>query len=339
MSPIIRVSSLAVFILALAACGDSSPPPPSAQTPAAGAAPATPVDAPEEAPAVPAETVEQLLARANAALAADRLFEPAGDNALELYLAAIERAEADTAGVDAADKPSRRLSDAMTYGDLVTQTRLAVTDILPYGLVWVERAINADSRPEAARVLALLERAQPGAASLQRLREQLNEAETRAERALADAAAREAAAAAAAAAPPPEPEPAPAPPPVAAQPAPAAAPPPASTTPATPTTTQPTAAPAAAATQPAVLPEGAKPRLISQPPLRYPPQALRRGTEGFVQVSFTIAPDGSTSDVRVIRASPRGLFDNEAIRVVSGLKFQPPGRSIASEQRIDFKLD
>lgn len=292
--------------------------------------------------------MQQILARANEALAADKLFEPAGDNALELYLAAIAQAEAEAAsasgGADS-NKPTRRLTDAMADADLVSQTRLAITDILPYGLVWVERAITSGSRPEAARVLALLERAQPGASSLQRLREQLAEAENKAERdaaqAVAAAEAAEAAARAAAARPvATEAE--------AAQPTPAA---PATTTP-TPAPTQaqpvstpapavatPTPAPAPSTPPPAQsLPSGATPRVISQPELRYPTQALRRQTEGFVVVSFTINPDGSTSNVEVVRALPRGLFEREAARIVAGLKFQPPGRSIQAERQIDFKL-
>ncbi len=337
-----------LLALALTACGDSPPPAP-APGPAAGAAPvASAPDAP--AAAAPGETVEQLLARANAALAADRLFEPAGDNALELYLAAIEQDEADTADVDAADKPARRLSDAMTFGDLVTQTRLAVSDILPYGLVWVERAIRNDSRPEAERVLTLLERAQPGASSLQRLRDQLNEANNAAVRAVAQAEAAATAAAAAAAearaAPTPAPEPAATTAPAAVPAATTAAPAPAAATPAArpaATPVQPTAAPPAptrpAAAPAASLPAGASPQLISQPSLRYPAQALRRSIEGYVQVSFTIQPDGSTTNVEVTGASPRGVFDREAVRVIEGLKFQPPGRAIQTQRQVDFKLD
>ena len=80
------------------------------------------------------------------------------------------------------------------------------------------------------------------------------------------------------------------------------------------------------------------PRLLSQPTLRYPVQALRRGTEGFVSLSFTINPDGTTSNAKIERADPRGVFDREAIRLIEGLKFEPPGRTIQTERRIDFKM-
>ncbi len=277
-------------------------------------------------------------------MAEDKLFEPAGDNALELYLAAIEQAEATAApaGEDDKGKPAR-LSDAMATADQVTQTKMAVTDILPYGLVWVERAITNDNRPEAARVLALLERAQPGATSLQRLRDQLAEAEKEAERELARVAAAEAAAAEAAANPPPTPEPvAPtptAPPPVAA---PAATTPaattPAATTPA-PAATTPAATPAPRTATPAAPAPGVRPKLISQPSMRYPTQALRRGTEGIVIVAFTIQTDGTTANARVTSANPRGIFDREALRMVEGLRFQPSDRPFQTQQQIDFKLD
>jgi len=346
MSTTLKTLALAVSIALLAACGDSAPPPAAPSQPAAGAAPAAPAEEAQPIQITSQETVEQILARANEALAADRLFEPAGDSALEYYLAAIEKAEAEAATSNG-DKTqqTRRLSDAMASADLVSQTRLAVSDILPYGLVWVERAITAGNRAGAARVLALLEKAQPGASSLQRLRTQLAEAEAEeirvAERAAAAAAEREAAAAAAAARPA-EPEPTPVATPAAPPPETPAATPaesrPAPVAAATPPAAQP-APTTPAATPPAALAPGAQPRLISQPELRYPTQALRRQTEGFVEVSFTINPDGSTSNVEVTRANPRNVFEREAIRVVGGLKFQPPGRAIQSQRRIDFKLE
>ena len=341
MSSTIRFCALVIAAAALAACGDSASPPTAATGPAAGAAPTAAIE--EPVAAAPTETVEKLLARANAALAEDKLFEPAGDNALELYLAAIEQAEAAAAsgGEDSKGKPAR-LSDAMASADQVTQTKMAVTDILPYGLVWVERAITNDNRPEAARVLALLERAQPGATSLQRLRDQLAAAEAEAERELSRAAATEAAAAEAAANPPAAPEPAAptpkAPPPVAAS----AATTPAASTPAAtrpaPTPTRPAATPATRPTTPAAAAPGVRPRLISQPSMRYPTQALRRGTEGVVVVAFTIQPDGTTANSRVTSANPRGIFDREALRMVEGLRFQPSGRPFQTQQQIDFKL-
>ncbi|MEO6969146.1 MAG: energy transducer TonB [Rhodanobacteraceae bacterium] len=75
------------------------------------------------------------------------------------------------------------------------------------------------------------------------------------------------------------------------------------------------------------------PRLVSQPSLRYPIQALRRSVEGYVQVDFAIRPDGNTADVRIIRADPRGVIEREASRVVEGLRFAPPGRAIPTERQ------
>jgi len=73
--------------------------------------------------------------------------------------------------------------------------------------------------------------------------------------------------------------------------------------------------------------------------MRYPTQALRRGTEGVVVVAFTIQTDGTTANARVTSANPRGIFDREAIRMVEGLRFQPPERPFQTQQQIDFKLD
>lgn len=350
MSLTARLAPIAVVVLALTACGDSAPPP--AATPAPQSAPAADAQPIQEV-IKQEESAERLLELANEALSDDRLFDPAGDNALEFYLSAIERAEAAEAEGEAGDTRSRRLSDSINRGNLVTQTRMAINDILPYGLVWVERAIRVEQYDEAERVLGLLQRAQLGAASLDRLRDQLADARTRSERELAQAEQRAAAAEAAAAraaeassapapaTPTPEPTPTQ---PVAQQPT---TPPPTAAQP-TPTqpavtqqpTTPPPAQPAPSTPPPAAAPvSNAPPRLISQPTMRYPTRALRAGTEGFVQVSFTIMPDGSTSAVQVTRSDPRGVFDREAVRLVEGLKFVPPGRQIRSERQIDFRLN
>lgn len=55
----------------------------------------------------------------------------------------------------------------------------------------------------------------------------------------------------------------------------------------------------------------------------YPPRALRRGIEGWVQVQFTITPTGAVTDATVVAADPPGLFDEAAIRSILRWRYNP----------------
>jgi protein TonB len=92
---------------------------------------------------------------------------------------------------------------------------------------------------------------------------------------------------------------------------------------------------AAGATTAAVLVKGA--------PARYPTAAMRARQEGWVVVSFTVDPDGKTSDVKVVESQPRHVFDRAAIDAVERYRFNPAmkdGTAVSSvkQQRIEFKL-
>lgn len=80
-------------------------------------------------------------------------------------------------------------------------------------------------------------------------------------------------------------------------------------------------------------------------PPQYPREALMQGIEGWVRIEFTIMPDGSVADARVVDAEPRrGIFDREALRAISRWRFRPevrdgqaveaPGRRVT----IDFTM-
>jgi protein TonB len=76
---------------------------------------------------------------------------------------------------------------------------------------------------------------------------------------------------------------------------------------------------------------------------RYPATALRNNQEGWVDVQYTVNVDGSVSNISVIGAEPRHVFDNAAIDALRRAKFSPAmrdGAAIASQQqkRIEFKL-
>ncbi|HEY7639422.1 MAG TPA: TonB family protein [Steroidobacteraceae bacterium] len=78
------------------------------------------------------------------------------------------------------------------------------------------------------------------------------------------------------------------------------------------------------------------------PPV-YPREAERQGIKGWVDVEFTIAPDGSTQDVIVRNSEPQRTFDQSAVDAVKRWRFEPIVRDGAAVQqraamRIRFEL-
>lgn len=80
-------------------------------------------------------------------------------------------------------------------------------------------------------------------------------------------------------------------------------------------------------------------------PATYPRKALMDGIEGFVTFEFTVMPDGSPKDVRIVDSKPRRLFDRAAMRAVYKWKFKPRVEDgVAIEQKnmrytMEFKLE
>lgn len=148
----------AVLVALLAAgCGDSSAPDPNAGAQQAARAEAQPGQVP----------VEQLFARANTALQEQRMFDPANDNAFSMFLEVSQRHDA----ADGEASKRRRLGDSVGGGDLQQQAKAALSDMFPYGIARVEQALRAGELEDAGRVLGMLERVQPDAGSVKRLRE------------------------------------------------------------------------------------------------------------------------------------------------------------------------
>ena len=54
----------------------------------------------------------------------------------------------------------------------------------------------------------------------------------------------------------------------------------------------------------------------------YPTRAVAQGLEGYVVVEFTVTPDGSTAEHRVVESS-HGLFEAAAIRAAERFRFRP----------------
>lgn len=55
----------------------------------------------------------------------------------------------------------------------------------------------------------------------------------------------------------------------------------------------------------------------------YPERARRQGIEGYVVVRFSIDRLGRVTDVQVVEAVPRGVFDRAAVEAVKRFKYRP----------------
>nr|WP_295376064.1 energy transducer TonB [Pseudoxanthomonas sp.] len=291
-------------LLALGACQPSAPV-------AVTSAPSAQASAPAVSPDGAIDNSE-LLRLAAQALQAQRLYAPAGDNAVEFYLAARARRPDDTA------------------------IRAALTELQPYLLIATEQALERRDGIEAARLFELLRRLDPQAPALPRLQAGLTALPAAPETVLA---------------PPAIPLPnAPAVP--AVSPAASAQPPrpsgiatasPPPTTLERPTPDEVVMAPVSTATAspppaPARAATPSAPRLLQDAQPRYPLPALRNRLEGEVELAFVIRPDGSVGDVRLTAAQPQGVFDAAAVAVASRWRFEATGRSQAWQRTVRFRL-
>ncbi|WP_297927255.1 energy transducer TonB [Metallibacterium sp.] len=103
------------------------------------------------------------------------------------------------------------------------------------------------------------------------------------------------------------------------------------------------AATRAAAVKTATHIENRKAQMVHMVPAKYPLRAARRGEQGWVDVEFTVNPDGSVSNVHVTDSKPRYVFDRAAIDAVSRWRFKPAlinGRpaAVVLKRQIEFKL-
>ena len=250
--------------------------------------------------------VEELRKRASTAFREQRLYAPAGDNAMEYYLALRKKR----------DKPD-------------ANSESALMDLMPYTVIAAEQAIGRYDFVEAERLRALIERADPQAPALPRIAEAIttgksNEAQrvvddtkrTEDEKRLAELAKQKVIDDAAKAA-------------TEARTAPVVtAPVPASRAP-VPETRAPAPVVAAPVPQPSAPSAPVRSTTanalvaISTPQPAYPPDALRSGTTGTVEVEFMVNRDGSVSDVRVVKANPRGVFERGVQATVRKWQYQP----------------
>mgnify|MGYP002777059058 CR=1 FL=1 len=304
-----------------AAPATTADPAATAPAPAADAAAQAAEAAQATASALAALSEAELREKGNTALREQRLYAPAGDNAMEYYLALRQKAATPDVSAES-----------------------ALIDLMPYALIASEQAINDGEFAEAERLLELMARTDPEAPSLNRIRdaiaggrtaaadrERLDAERAERERLAAEQRAREEAAAAATAA--------------AAAPAPAdAAPAPAQPETPAPAPAEPTPAPVAAApatpapATPVPARTGGAPTPISTPQPPYPREAARSRASGSVTVQFTIGADGRVTDVQVLRSRPRGIFERTVQQTVSTWRFEATGETTTQTRTFDFRM-
>jgi len=299
-----------------------------AATPAATQATAPPQQA--VSAQVAAMGADQLREAASAALKEQRLYAPAGNNAMEYYLALRDKQPNDPAVAS------------------------ALTDLMPYTLIATEQSIARDDFIEAQRLYALMEKTDSTAPALPRLKQGIASGQASLAQRTADAAtkteedtkkqaelekqrladqqkAQQEAAQKLAAQQNADQQ-------AAAQKA-AADQAAAQKAAADQRAAQQRAAAQPAATQPAATSTASASqqlRAISTPQPKYPPDAYRSGTSGEVEVEFTVGPDGSVTGARVVRATPPRVFDREALSAVKRWRFQPVGSPVTTRRTIGF---
>ena len=297
--------------------GDVANPLPAATAPAQVASGESDAN-PAEPSAVEGLSIDQLYREARKAMADQRLVSPAGNNALEFYLAILQK-DATNAGA----------SDALR-------------ELFPFASGTAEQEINQGNLDEATRIVNSLAKADPSNYTLTILRSKMDAKKKQIDLQEAQAAAAAAAPPPAAARPAGESAVLETPPATAAETtatAPSSASPSASTPP---TATAP--APARPAPVPAA-PQGETREVEVVTPIApaYPPQAARNREEGWVEVEFTVTADGKVQNANVTASNPPRIFDREAVRSIERTKFSPrtengvPVNSTV-RRRIEFKL-
>lgn len=313
-----RRSALVLAITAsvgLAACGKKEQP---------AAAPVASTAAPAAGTAA-VSTDEELRSKAQTSEREQRLYAPAGNNAIEYYLALRERQPNDT---------------------LVNN---ALQDLFPYAMIATEQNLQKGDRVEAARIFALLERVDKNAPSLPRLRDTMQKVASTELKAQQDVAKKaqdllikqtEAAKLAAATVaaqrasgtlpatnlPPPPVIAAPIPQPVVTRPV----PPPA------PVQAQPKPQPVEAQPPPRPARPAGLPNVVSSAQPEYPREALRDGVSGEVTVAFTVNADGSVGTASVVSSNPRNVFDRAAVAAIKKWRFEAPGEPVSGRRTFSF---
>ena len=74
----------------------------------------------------------------------------------------------------------------------------------------------------------------------------------------------------------------------------------------------------------------------------YPARARQRGIEGWVEFEYTVTPQGTVSEVRILRAQPQGIFEQSVERAVRRWRFNPAtekGVPVSRTQRLRHRFE
>lgn len=271
---------------------------------------------------VDALSVDQLLAEARTAMNEQRLVAPAGNNAFEFYMKVLQKQPGNPVAADA-------LRETFSYGAAATEQTinqrdfneaqreidlLAKADPENYTLTILRSKLDAqrktlDREQQQAVDAQKAQLAQQNAAAAAKLQaEQAAAAEAQRQQAAREQAARVA--------------------------------------------QQQQAASPAAATRPAAAPPRAPAAdadaisdavLIRQVSPRYPTAAMRANQEGWVDVELTVGTDGTVTNVAVVDAQPKHVFDRSAVDAVSRWEYKPATRNgepmtVTLRRRLQFNL-
>jgi TonB family protein len=93
------------------------------------------------------------------------------------------------------------------------------------------------------------------------------------------------------------------------------------------------------------MPEVAEASLTKVKPmtLDYPDGALRKGTEGWVEIAYVIGTDGKVTNIKVLASDPAGVFETAATKAIARVRYQAAmqgGKAIAvsTKLRIAFRM-
>lgn len=65
-----------------------------------------------------------------------------------------------------------------------------------------------------------------------------------------------------------------------------------------------------------------------------PQWACEKGIRGWVEVVFTVMPNGRVQNVRIVDAQPRGVYEAAAIESISNWIYEPTGKAREVKQRV-----
>ena len=82
---------------------------------------------------------------------------------------------------------------------------------------------------------------------------------------------------------------------------------------------------------------------LSKLNVEYPARALAANVEGWVELAYTIGPDGSVSNIKVLSATPPRTFESSASKAVGHLRYQPVVQggkaiSVSTQVRIVYRV-